>query len=318
MTGKLCQQAAREPETRYLQVTLNVAREAADQVTGALEELGALSVSIRGANDEDTFDEALPGAPRWAQQNLLALFGPDTDCPVLAEQLARTLPGHETGFAFLEDRDWERACLDDFVPQRIMPGLWVVPSWTAPPEPDAVNLVIDPGLAFGTGTHPTTRMCLEYLGGMNVAGKRILDYGCGSGILSIAALKLGAENAVATDLDPRALDSCLENARVNQCGGRLMAVSPENLTCADRKMSADIVVANILAPTLLTLRERLCEWLAPQGVLLLSGILAHQASEVEDAYRGSLEFTRKEQSGWVLLAGRRGSRMLSGRSGMND
>lgn len=303
MSGQPCRPSAGGPETEFLQVSLNLDKAEAERAIGALDGLGALSVSIRSADDEDTYDEAISDEPRWLRQNLVALFGPETDVPDLEESLARTLPGHPVRFSSLKDRDWERAWLDMFVPQRIAPGLWVVPSWLAPPDPGAVNLVIDPGLAFGTGTHPTTRMCLEYMDRLDLAGKRVLDYGCGSGILAIAALKLGAASAVATDLDPRALEACLENARVNQCAGRILAVPPENLAYANGMTPADVVVANILGSTLLTLRDRLCALLAPQGLLLLSGILTHQADEVEDAYRGLLEFSRVEQSGWVLLAG---------------
>ena len=303
MSRKHCHPASREPNTDYLQVSLNLAREEAEQVIGTLDAMGALSVSIRSADDEDAFDEVFSGDPQWLRQNLVALFGPDTDFPGLEESLARTLPGHEIGFSSLKNRDWERAWLDRFVPQRIVPGLWVVPSWLAPPEPDAVNLVIDPGLAFGTGTHQTTRMCLEYIGNSDLSGKRVLDYGCGSGILAIAALKLGAAGAVATDLDPRALETCLANARVNRCAGRLIAVLPENLEHAREMLPADVLVANIQGRTLLALKDQLCALLAPQGTLLLGGFLAHQADEVEEAYRGLLDFYREEQSGWVLSVG---------------
>ncbi len=298
-----CQPAAGGSNTEFLQVSLELFREEAEHVVDTLDELGALSISIRSADDEDTYDEAFPGEPQWLQQSMVALFGPEIDLPDLEESLTRTLPGHVVRFSSLKDRDWERAWLDKFVPQRIVPGLWVVPSWLAPPEPDAVNLVIDPGLAFGTGTHPTTRMCLEYLVELDLAGKYVLDYGCGSGILSIAALKLGAANAVATDLDPRALETCLVNARVNQCSGKVIADFPENLEHSGKMVPADVVVANILGRTLLNLKDRLCASLAPRGTLLLSGFLTHQADAVEDAYQELVDFSRKEQSGWVLLTG---------------
>ncbi len=271
-------------------------------MTAILEELGAMSVSIRSVYPEQTFDDVLPTPPCWPYQNLMALFGSETGFSKLAADLARSLPEYATQLTPLEDRDWERVWIDQFVPQQISSTLWVVPSWTAPPDVNAVNLIIDPGLAFGTGTHPTTRMCLQSLAEMPLQGKRVLDYGCGSGILSVAALKLGASCAVATDLDTRALKTCRENARVNGCAKKMMVVPPEKIVETAGGRPFDIVVANILAPSLLSLRERLCHFLCPDGVILLSGILTQQANAVEKAYVG-LDFIHKTQLDWVLLVG---------------
>ncbi len=288
---------------RYLQVMLEISREESASVMDILERLGAMSVSICGAGDEVILEGDFSEDPYWKNQSLVALFGPDPDRQPLEQQLSLALPHHEVAFFPLEDRDWERAWLGHFAPQRIADGFWVVPSSIPPPDPQAVNVVIDPGLAFGSGTHPTTQLCLKYLTEIPVVGKRVLDYGCGSGILSIAMVKLGASHAVATDIDPRALETCVANARQNACIEKLRAVAPEELETMKERHSYDIVVANILAAPLLALRDRLCKALSLHGMLLLSGILEDQADTVEDAYRGPFEWIRRYQSGWVLLAG---------------
>jgi ribosomal protein L11 methyltransferase len=288
----------------YLQVSLTTGRERAGQIGDILEELGALSVTIQSADDEQSFDAALPGEPRWSRQSMVALFPSDRSKLELTAALSPWLGGSGPDFSTLEDRDWERAWLDQFEPLRVREDLWVVPSWIDPPRPDAINLVIDPGLAFGTGTHPTTRMCLEHLSSLDLSGKLVVDYGCGSGILAIAAIALGAEKAIATDTDPRALDATRTNADINQCGDRAVVTDPLSLdnSCEHR---ADVLIANILAPTLEELRDRLLGLLRPGGMLLLSGILSSQADRVRQCFTESLVFSCHTRGDWVLLAGTR-------------
>ncbi|MCY1396542.1 Ribosomal protein L11 methyltransferase [compost metagenome] len=181
--------------------------------------------------------------------------------------------------------------------------LWIVPSWHAAPEPEAVNLLLDPGLAFGTGTHPTTALCLEWLDGQELAGCKVLDFGCGSGILAIAALLLGAEQAVGTDIDPQALEASRDNASRNGIEpARFPVYLPEDLP----REPADVLVANILAGPLVSLAAQLAELVKPGGRLALSGILAEQAEEVRAAYAGSFELDpTAERDGWIRISGRR-------------
>ncbi len=286
----------------YLQVELTVDLDQGDEAADALATLGALSVTVESASDEAAFDVALPGEPRWVRQKLVGLFAPESDRDDLAAAISTALPGEEPVFSVLADRDWERAWLDQFSPIRIADGLWIVPSWIDPPEPGAVNLVIDPGLAFGTGTHPTTRLCLEALTQLDLADKRVLDYGCGSGVLAIAALRLGAAEAIATDLDPRALDATRANAEENRCGDRLLTMDPDSV---DRRYAGgvDVLIANILAGTLVELQDRLLALLKPGGVVLLSGILADQADAVRRCYGAHCVLERRDLDDWVLLSG---------------
>ena len=287
----------------YWQITLEANAVDADRVTEVLDSLGALSISVESANDEDTFDAALPGEPQWQSQKLTALFDGTRSSLELTDALSTLLPGHPVTLGKLEDRDWERVWLEQFVPQKIRPGLWVVPSWAEAPEPDAVNLVIDPGLAFGTGTHPTTRLCLDALAGMTLGGRCVLDYGCGSGILAIGALRLGADHAIATDLDPRALEATVQNAVVNRCDADLQTLDPDSLVGMQPERRADILIANILADTLVELKPRLLSLLAPGGTILLSGILHHQADRVAEAFGDDFRFERRQQGDWMLLLG---------------
>jgi len=178
-------------------------------------------------------------------------------------------------------------------------NLWVVPSWLTPPEPDAANIILDPGMAFGTGTHATTAMCLEWLAAHPPRNLEVIDYGCGSGILAIAALKLGAAHALATDTDPQALTVSHENAERNQVTGRLALYLPDALPA---QASADVLLANILAGPLVQLAPRLTALVRPGGRLILSGLLASQVAEVETAYATHFVFERRVHDGWAMLA----------------
>lgn len=191
--------------------------------------------------------------------------------------------------------------MDNFHPMRFGQRLWIVPSWHAAPEPDAVNLLLDPGLAFGTGTHPTTALCLEWLDAQPLDGMQVLDFGCGSGILAIAALLLGAEHAVGTDIDVQALEASRDNAGRNGIDpARLPLYLPEQLP----QGQADVVVANILAGPLVDLAPRIIERVKPGGRLALSGILLEQAEEVRSAYTSQFDLDpTAEKDGWVRITG---------------
>jgi ribosomal protein L11 methyltransferase len=236
---------------------------------------------------------------------LLALFEADTDAAhVLAHLQLLTgaeLPEHMS--EVIEDQDWERSWMDNFQPMRFGERLWIVPSWHAAPEPDAVNLLLDPGLAFGTGTHPTTALCLEWLDGQDLKDCNLLDFGCGSGILAIAALLLGAKQAVGTDIDFQALDASRDNAgRNNIAPERFALYLPEDLP----QEKADVLVANILAGPLVSLAPTLTSLVKSGGRLALSGILAEQGAEVAVAYADTFDLDPiADRDGWVRITGRR-------------
>jgi ribosomal protein L11 methyltransferase len=288
----------------WLQIRLEVPDPLLDAVTVACETAGALAVTVEDAADDPVY-EPLPGEVRtWPHNRVCVLFDARFDPDPLHAELSGLLDGAPTGWRVesLADRDWERAWLDDFRPMRFGRRLWVCPTNREPPDPAAVNLRLDPGLAFGTGTHPTTALCLEWLDGHPPA-TTLLDYGCGSGILAIAALLLGAGRAWAADLDPQALTATRDNAGRNGVSDRIECVLPDMLPDA---LACDLLLANILAGPLTELAPTLAGRVRPGGALVLSGILPEQATDVAAAYRpwfGALE--RVERDGWVRLDGRR-------------
>jgi ribosomal protein L11 methyltransferase len=295
----------------YLELSLTVAAEQQPRAESALEILGALSITLLDA-DSDTPDERAifePGAgetPLWQMLVLNALFESDADHRVLLSALRELLPElspAQVSFREIADRDWERAWMDRFQPMRFGKRLWIYPWNVEPPVAgDTVNVRLDPGLAFGTGTHPTTALCLEWLDGLELDGKTIIDYGCGSGVLAIAALKLGATRAIGVDNDPQALTASRDNAERNEVSPRLSLHSPENLH-KDPRCGA--LVANILAAPLHELAPIFATLLEPGAPIALSGILVGQESELLQRYAScgftNLQGTRRE--GWVRLNG---------------
>ena len=294
----------------YLALRFDAAAADADGWADALLEAGALSVDVAdpaaGTPDEaPLFGE--PGEPtmaRWPLCRLTALLPGDADAGAVlraaAAALDRPLPPHET--QPVADQDWVRATQAQFGPIEIAPGFWVVPTWSAVPDAAAVTLRLDPGLAFGTGSHPTTRLCLEWLRAELRDRETVLDYGCGSGILAIAACKLGAARVAGVDVDPQALRASDANAQANGVGAWFAA--PDGLAAG----TFDIVVANILANPLILLAPVLAARVAASGRIALSGILADQADAVAAAYAPWFKLGRwRERDGWVLLVGKRGA-----------
>jgi ribosomal protein L11 methyltransferase len=287
----------------WLQVRLAITPEQAETYEDALLEVGAVSVTFMDAEDQPIFEPDLGTTPLWSHTHLLALFEADTDADSLIAHLQLLTGGALPGYQLerIEDQDWERSWMDNFQPMRFGRRLWIVPSWHAAPEPQAVNLLLDPGLAFGTGTHPTTALCLEWLDGQELTDCNVLDFGCGSGILAIAALLLGAPQAVGTDIDPQALEASRDNAGRN-------GIAPERFALylpADLPpQPAEVVVANILAGPLVALAPQITSLVKPGGRLALSGILAEQAEEVRAAYGDAfaLEPTASKE-GWVRISG---------------
>jgi ribosomal protein L11 methyltransferase len=287
----------------WLQVRLAITPEQAETYEDALLGVGAVSVTFMDAEDQPIFEPDLGTTPLWSNTHLLALFEADTDPANLVAHLqlltGGELPAHE--IEHIADQDWERSWMDNFQPMRFGRRLWIVPSWHAAPEPEAVNLLLDPGLAFGTGTHPTTALCLEWLDGQDLAGCNVIDFGCGSGILAIAALLLGAPQAIGTDIDPQALEASRDNAGRN---GIDPARFPVYLPTDMPQQPAEVVVANILAGPLVSLAPQITSLVQTGGRLALSGILAEQAEEVRAAYEGAFELDPTAiKDGWVRISG---------------
>jgi len=274
-----------------------------ERVEEILDRHGALAVTLTDAADEPVLEPAPGETPLWGQTRITGLFPLDADLDALTLDLLASLgverlPEHR--IEALADREWEREWLRDFRPMRFGQRLWVCPSGHEVADPAAVVVRLDPGLAFGTGTHPTTALCLAFLDSENLQGRRVLDYGCGSGVLAIAALLLGAASATGVDIDPQALIAANSNAAGNGVGSRL-ALRPGSADCGS---GYDIVVANILAGPLVEMAPRLAACIAPGGRLALSGILTSQADAVQAAYETWIDFEPPRGSDdWVLLAG---------------
>ncbi|MBD9657615.1 MULTISPECIES: 50S ribosomal protein L11 methyltransferase [unclassified Pseudomonas] len=287
----------------WLQLRLAITPEQAPTYEDALLDVGAVSVTFMDAEDQPIFEPDLGTTPLWSHTHLLALFEADTDADALVAHLrlltGGDLPEHH--IERIEDQDWERSWMDGFAPMRFGQRLWIVPSWHEAPQPDAVNLLLDPGLAFGTGTHPTTSLCLQWLDGQALEGCSVLDFGCGSGILAIAALLLGAPRAVGTDIDPQALEASRDNAGRNGIADeRFPVYLPADLP----QEPADVVVANILAGPLVSLAPQITRLVKSGGRLALSGILAEQAEEVRAAYAADFQLDPTATlDGWVRISG---------------
>lgn len=285
----------------WLQLTLETIQHSSEQLENALLQAGAIAVILQDAGDQPVLEPPPGETPLWPHSRVTGLFDAQTDIEVIKRLLRRALGDgalSECRLERLEERDWVRAWLDDFHSMRFGKRLWVCPTSQTPPEPMAVNLLLDPGLAFGTGTHPTTALCLTWLDGAELASKTVIDYGCGSGILAIAAAKLGASSVYAVDIDPQALMASDRNASDNGVASHITLTLPGKLPA----VKVDILLANILAGPLIELAPRFGSLVLPQGQLVLSGILAEQAEEVQAAYTPWFDFGQSQQrEDWVLL-----------------
>jgi ribosomal protein L11 methyltransferase len=282
------------------QITLTAPRDDTSNIEDTLLELGAVSVTMQDAADVPVL-EPLPGeTPLWPEVNIVGLFEADTDTDFVDVQLAthNIMPGT---WVYVEDQDWERAWMDQFHPLQFGARLWIVPSWLDAPDPQAVNILLDPGLAFGTGTHPTTALCMAWLDRADMAEKSVLDYGCGSGILAIAALKLGASNAWGIDIDPQALTATRDNAARNGIETAFLHTGLPGALPQDAIF--DVLLANILMGPLIELAPTLTTHVKPGGQLVLSGLLAEQAEDVMAAYAEYFDFDPPAlKDGWACLS----------------
>ncbi|MEE4245813.1 MAG: 50S ribosomal protein L11 methyltransferase [Kangiellaceae bacterium] len=288
----------------WMQLKFSTDQQHVDLISDWLTELGAVSMTYQDAHD-DPILEPLPGeTPLWQDLIVSALFDAAINTGELMKVIAEG-PFQSNiinpMFEQLEDKDWVRAWMDDFKPMQFGQRLWIVPSWHAPPDPSAVNILLDPGLAFGTGTHPTTALCLEWLDQADVAGKEVLDFGCGSGILAIAAAKLAAKSVVAVDIDPQAIVATKDNMQRNG-----LADDAINSCLSSRYQAGlyDLVLANILAGPLCQLAETLASQVKQGGDIVLSGLLAEQAEEISNHYEKWFNMSRAVgKDDWVRLHG---------------
>ncbi len=273
-----------------------------DETEHLLNSLGAQAVSIYDAGDQPLL-EPLPGElPLWDDLKIKALFDQNTEIKNLTQTIARELNISQESIEHehIADQNWETAWMEDFEPMQFGKRLWICPSWLEPPVHDAVNLMLDPGLAFGSGTHATTTLCLEFLDRHPPVDKQVLDYGCGSGILSLAASLLGATHVTGVDIDPQAIIAANENARKNNIDNALFNFYPVEELSA---MQSDLLMANILSDTLISLAHQLTQLVKTGGTIILSGILEYQTDEIINTYSNWFEINEvTNQEDWVMIS----------------
>ncbi len=294
----------------WLQLIADTQRENISHIEDALLNAGAVSVTLQehipqGLQEQPILEPSLGETPLWDYSRITGLFAADCN----TDQVSWLINQHtntETVLRWeqLEDKDWEREWMDNYHPIQCAESLWICPSWQTPPDPQAVNVLLDPGLAFGTGTHPTTFLCMQWLAKQALKEQTVIDYGCGSGILGIACLLLGAKQVTGIDIDPQALTATQENVKRNKLP---LDQFPVFLPQKSRSIeAADLVIANILAGPLVELADTLLSHLKVNGKLCLSGILKEQAEKVKAAYSHQIEFEPTEtKEEWVRLCGYR-------------
>lgn len=289
----------------WVQIRFAVLADHVDSMSDFLMDIGCQSVTFTASNEQQAIYELKPGDINyWATSTCVGLFDAADDMDFVARSIANH-PNMDKDFNYkieqVEDKDWEREWMDNFHPIKFGERLWICPSWRDIPDPDAINVILDPGLAFGTGTHATTALCLKWLEAMDLSDKTVLDFGCGSGILAIAALKLGAKRAIGIDIDPKAIIASQENAERNGVADQIELYLPEDAPQFD----TEVIVANILAGPLKELKEVICGYGQPGTLVALSGILAEQANDVANAYQELTELLPPEQEDeWVRINGK--------------
>ena len=289
----------------WIQLRISTTEDKAEQVSDMLQGWGAQAVSFVDAHDTPIY-EPMPGEViYWTNTVVVGLFDAEHPMDNVLRQLKKVafFKDHvEYKLEQLEDKDWEREWMDNFHPIKFGKRLWVCPSWRDIPDPTAVNVMLDPGLAFGTGTHPTTALCMQWLDQHIASEQTVVDFGCGSGILGIAALKLGAKRVVGIDIDPQAIEASTANAARNNVSGQIELYLPKD----QPQLQADVVVANILAGPLADLSQIISGYVKPGGLLALSGILQSQAQSVIAAYQHEFSFDPiAKQDEWVRLSARK-------------
>lgn len=290
----------------WLQISINTTKDNAEQAEDSLFAAGAQTVTLTDAADQPILEPGVNEVPIWNAVVITGLFSNDGNQQQLLDSLNQGLTNiqHTCNTEILEDKNWTRAWMDNYHAMQFGERLWVCPLHLEPPEANAINLRLDPGLAFGTGTHPTTSLCLRWLDKNIKEPKNILDYGCGSGILAIAACMLGAEHADGVDIDPQALIATFDNAKVNQVEEKITSYLPNDFNEHHSETRYDIVVANILSGPLAELAPTLAKHTNTSGHIVLSGILKEQSDSVLEAYSEFFTMDKPEtDEDWVLLHG---------------
>ena len=302
----------------WQQLHLQCEKDNVDLAEALLLEAGALSIALDDAGDQPLF-EPLPGeSPLWDEVILTGLFDAtiESGTPDVIEQLSHEIGAQvqasRTWVSAVDDKDWEREWMSNYKPIECANDLWIVPNWLTPPNPKATNIIMDPGLAFGTGYHATTRLCLDWLTEQDLTDKVVIDYGCGSGILGIAALLLGARHVYAVDIDPQAVLATNQNAARNHVDNRLQAFLPEDFTTFWQEQNiapVEVMVANILAKPLIGLAPYFATLMAPKSRIVLAGLIESQTEQVSEAYQPYFAldpkhaFTAQEDQHWQRLSG---------------
>ena len=298
---------------KWLQIHITVDQAQVDFTETLLGSLGAVSVTLDDAENQDLL-EPLPGeTPLWNKVIVTGIYaeeeGEEIDVDALLTFITAQMPEAPLRHEFIEDQAWERTWMDAYEPIQIGEKYWIVPEWMTPPEADAVNIKLDPGLAFGTGNHASTFLCLQWLGQTDVKDKIVIDYGCGSGILGVAALLLGAKKVYATDIDPQAVLATKQNAELNGVLDRLYVGLPEEFNTELKNEKADVFVANILAGPLMMLAEEFSTLIKSEGEFALAGVIEEQVADVSNIYSKFFDILKVEKRDeyWCRISGKRHS-----------
>ena len=285
------------------QISVITQENLAPQLADFFSDLGAVSVTYMDAEDEPVYEPAIGETKIWSNTQVIALYELDADPELIKSQVYKQFNNddlHDWVYEAIADQEWERAWMEYYKPMKFADRLWVCPTDQEQVESGTVCLTLDPGLDFGTGTHPTTALCLEWLASHELSTKTVIDYGCGSGILAVASVLLGAKVAHAVDIDPQAITATESNALKNKVVDKIKTYLPEHFT----PFQADIVLANILAKPLIDMAEQICALVISGGQLVLSGILYEQAESVISAYQHQIIFSPLvQQEDWIRLEG---------------
>ena len=296
---------------KWLQIHITVDQAQVDFTETLLSSLGAVSVTLDDAENQDLL-EPLPGeTPLWNKVIVTGIYaqeeGEEIDVDALMTFITAQMPEAPLRHEFIEDQEWERTWMDAYEPIQIADKFWIVPEWMESPDPEAVNLKLDPGLAFGTGNHASTFLCLQWLGKTDVKDKIVIDYGCGSGILGVAALLLGAKKVYATDIDPQAVLATQQNAELNGVLENLFVGLPDEFNEEFKARKADVFVANILAGPLMALAPEFATLIKSEGEFALAGILEEQVADVSSVYSEFFDIleVEKREEHWCRISGKR-------------
>ncbi|MFT4926747.1 MAG: ribosomal protein L11 methyltransferase [Phenylobacterium sp.] len=289
----------------WIQIRIHATEQNAETISDYLMDTGSLSVTFMDGKDTPIYEPALGEVKYWADTIVIGLYDATEDMDAVVGYLKQQpilIDNFHYKIEALEDKDWSREWMDNFHPMKFGQRLWICPSWRDVPDPTAVNILLDPGLAFGTGTHPTTALCLEWLDGLDLSDKTVVDFGCGSGILAIAALKLGAKRVIGIDIDPQAIQASEENAKRNGVEQQLELYLPKD----QPQLEADVVVANILAGPLKELHSVITAYARPGADIALSGILEVQAESLQEVYQQNCQLDPiKVVDEWVRVSGKK-------------